>query len=75
MLDSSKYSDQTKFLEDGTKNIQSLKINKTILNQKNFKLSQNLQELILNPVNHYSPFFELKFEQFLFVIESMAANK
>ena len=50
-------------------------INKTILNQRNFKLSNTLHTLIFSTVNHYSEFFELKFDQFIFVIESLANNR
>lgn len=75
MLDSFKYSDQTRFMEEGTRNIQSLEINKTILNQLNFKLSGNLRVLKLSPIYFHCDFFEIKFDQFLFVIESLATNR
>ena len=39
LLDGLRHSEQAKFLNDGTCNIEELAINKTILNQKNFKLS------------------------------------
>jgi hypothetical protein len=62
MLDSFKYTEETKFLDEGTSNIEYLNINKSILFQKNFKLSSNIRVLKLSPINYYSEFFEIKFE-------------
>ena len=42
LIDSMLYNDRSKFLEQGTSNLFSLCINKSILNQKNFKLSDSL---------------------------------
>ena len=75
MLDSFKYTEETRFLEDGTGNVEELLINKTILFQKNFKLSDKLKILKLTPVNYHSEFFEIKFDQFLFVLENLADNR
>jgi len=75
MRDSFKYTNKTRFLEEGTNALSYIEINKTILNQKNFKLSDQLQVLKLSPVNYYSEFFEIKFDQFLFVVESLASNR
>jgi hypothetical protein len=65
------YTEKTKFLEEGTKNLTELTISKTILNQKNFRLSENLTVLKLSPVNFGSDAFEISLDQFLFVIESL----
>ena len=40
-----KYTDRTRFLEEGTGMLDKLVINKTILNQKNFRLSDTLKVL------------------------------
>ena len=45
------------------------------MTQKNFKLSENLLVLKLTPVNYHSEFFEIKFDQFLFVLENLAYNR
>jgi len=60
--DSMIYTDRTKFLEEGTKNLQELVVNKTILNQKNFRLSDNLMVLKLTPVNFNTDSFEIQME-------------
>ena len=74
LRDSMKYTDRTRFLEEGTGYLHELCINKTILNQKNFRLSDNLKILKLSPVNFGSDIFEISFDQFLFVIENMQFN-
>lgn len=64
-----KFHEKTKFLEEGTENLEELTINKCILNQKFFKLNDNLRVLKLILVNFSADTFEINFEQFLFVIE------
>jgi hypothetical protein len=56
------YTERTKFLEGGTGNITHLDMSKTILNQKNFRLSENLLVLKLNPVNFAANSFEISFD-------------
>ena len=71
LRESFKFTDKTKFLEEGTKNLQELNINKTILNQRFFKLEENLRVLKLCPLNYPSDSFEISFEQFVFVIDQL----
>jgi hypothetical protein len=68
------YTEKTKFLDDGTNNLSCLTINKTVLNQKNFRLSENLRVLKLTPINFGADSFEISLDQFLFVIESLQYN-
>lgn len=70
-----KYTERSNFLSAGTQFLEELHVNKTILNQANFCLSENLRILKLNPVNFPSEIFEISFEQFIFVIDSMQHNK
>lgn len=51
--------------------MEEMVINKTILNQKNFRLSDNLKVLKLIPVNYSTDTFEISFDQFVFVIENL----
>ena len=51
-----------------------LDINKTILNQVNFSLGDKLRVLKLNPVNFPTEIFEISFDQFIYVLESMQFN-
>jgi len=74
LRDSMIYTEKTKFLDDGTNNLSSLTINKTVLNQKNFRLSENLRVLKLTPINFGADSFEISLDQFLFVIESLQYN-
>lgn len=74
LRDSMKYTDRTKFLDEGTHNVEELCLNKSILNQKNFRLSDNIRILKLTPVNFSTDIFEVGFDQFLFVIENLQHN-
>ena len=56
------YSEKTKFLEDGTNSLRELTVSKTILNQKNFRLSENLQILKLTPINFGADSFEISLD-------------
>ena len=62
LRDAMKYGERTNFLGDGTKNLLHLDINKSILNQKNFCLSDKLRVLMLNPINFPTEIFEITFE-------------
>ena len=62
LRDSMIYTERTKFLEGGTGNITHLDMSKTVLNQKNFRLSENLLVLKLNPVNFAANSFEISFD-------------
>lgn len=62
LKDSMIYTEKTKFLEEGTNRIEELSINKTILNQKNFRLSESLQVLRLCPVNFGTDSFEISMD-------------
>ncbi|CDW75705.1 UNKNOWN [Stylonychia lemnae] len=75
LRESFRFTDKTRFLEEGTNNIEELVINKTILNQKFFKLCERLRILKLCPINFSAEQFEINFEQFVFVIEQLASNQ
>lgn len=62
LRDSMIYTDRTKFLENGTSNIKYLEMSKTILNQKNFRLTENLQVLKLGPINFAADSFEVSYD-------------
>lgn len=62
LRDAMKYGERSNFLSKGTQNLQILHVNKTILNQKNFCLSDNLRILKLNPINFPTEIFEISFE-------------
>jgi len=74
LRDSLKYTERTRFAEEGTSALEEMVINKTILNQKNFRLSDNIRVLKLIPVNYSSDTFEISFDQFVFVIENLQYN-
>jgi len=74
LRDGFKYSERTKFMEHGTINLKELTINKSIIMQKNFRLGEALRVLKLAPVHFPADSFELNFDQFLFVIESLQHN-
>lgn len=69
LRDSFLFSEKTRFLDEGTRNLEELTITKTILNQKFFKLDETLRILKLCPVHFASESFEISFEQFIFVID------
>ena len=71
LRDSFKFTEKTRFLDEGTKGIEELTINKTILNQRFFKLDESLRMLKLCPVNFACDVFEISFEQFVFVIDQL----
>lgn len=56
------YTEKTKFLEDGTNCLEHLCVNKTVLSQKNFRLSENLRVLKLQPVNFATDAFEINLD-------------
>ena len=62
LRDAMKYSERSNFLTKGTQNLEVLHINKTILNQPSFSLSDNLRVLKLNPLNFPTEIFEINFE-------------
>ncbi len=62
LRDSFRFNEKTRFLDEGTKNLEELTITKTILNQRFFKLDDNLKILKLTPVNYNSDSFEISFE-------------
>lgn len=62
LRDSFRFNEKTRFLDDGTKNIEELTITKTILSQRFFKLDEKLRVLKLCPVNFSSECFEINFE-------------
>lgn len=74
LRDSLRYTERTRFAEEGTVSLEEMVINKTILNQKNFRLSDNLKVLKLVPVNYSTDTFEISFDQFVFVIENLQYN-
>ena len=57
-----RYTERTRFAEEGTVSLEEMVINKTILNQKNFRLSDNLKVLKLVPVNYSTDTFEISFD-------------
>jgi len=59
LKDSFKFTEKTRFLEEGTFNLEELTINKTILNQK---LGDHLRILKLCPVNFSAETFEISIE-------------
>lgn len=74
LRDAMKYTDKSNFLSQNTSRLEVLHVNKTILNQKSFRLSENLRVLKLNPVNFPSEIFEISFDQFIFVLEVLQDN-
>lgn len=75
LRESFKFCDKTRFLEEGTRNLEELTVTKTILNQRIFKLDDRLRVMKLCPVNFATDSFEIGFEQFIFVLDQLQYNQ
>ena len=56
------YTEHTRFLERGTGSLLELNVSKTVLNQKNFRLNDQLQVLRLLPLDYTPDPFEISFD-------------